>query len=259
MRYSGKCGVIVVSKNTFTVDGNIVFINRDGWNSLARATYREDYYDELSNYTWSVIKGYPRNGRLGGLHRYMVAKWYGQEVLDDLTDKGYVVDHLDNDHMNCEISNLEFLKHNRNVAKGMYLDKERKQMNDRIALSLFKDFKEGLYQITIGFNDPYILKDESGNEYYVSAIKLLYNCDYSLVILDAESILTQYDKSGSFSLESLRYCDKHIIKSPNIELSGEEENKLFVERDGEIYLVLGNGKATLRSIYYDEGWKVPIE
>ena len=132
-------------------------------------------------------------------------------------------------------------------------------MNDRIALSLFKDFKEGLYQITIGFNDPYILKDESGNEYYVSAIKLLYNCDYSLVILDAESILTQYDKSGSFSLESLRYCDKHIIKSPNIELSGEEENKLFVERDGEIYLVLGNGKATLRSIYYDEGWKVPIE
>ena len=247
--------MIVVSKNTFTLDGNTVFINRDGWNSLARATYREDYYDELCNYTWSVTKGYPRNGRLGRLHRYMVAKWYGQEVLDDLTDKGYVVDHLDNDHMNCEISNLEFLKHNRNVAKGMYLDKERKQMNDRIALSLFKDFKEGLYQITIGFNDAYMLKDESGNEYDVSAIKLLYNCDYSLVILDAESILTQYDKSGSISLESLRYCDKRIIKSPNIELIGEEENKLFVE----IYLVLGNGKATLRSIYYDEGWKDPIE
>ncbi|WP_423773846.1 HNH endonuclease [Aneurinibacillus aneurinilyticus] len=47
----------------------------------------------------------------------MMAKWYADDVLRDLTEKGYVVDHMNNDHMDCRISNLEFLKHNRNVAK----------------------------------------------------------------------------------------------------------------------------------------------
>lgn len=95
----------------------------------------------------------------------MIAKWYGEDVLSNLTEKGYVVDRMNNDHMDCRISNLEFLKHNRNVAKGMYLDKEAKQIRYRLAVSLFKDFSTGCYQITIGFNDHIVSKDSSGQEH----------------------------------------------------------------------------------------------
>lgn len=99
------------SKNKFEVNGNTIKISRDGWDALVFATYREDYYKELSTHVWSLNKGYPYNATLGGgLHRYMMAKWYGEDVLRDFTDRGYVVDHMNNDHMNCCITNLEFLK-----------------------------------------------------------------------------------------------------------------------------------------------------
>lgn len=248
----------MASKNSFSVNGNTISINREGWDSLALATYREDYYAELTRYTWSLNNGYPTNATLGGgLHRYMMAKWYGKEILDDLTSRGYVVDHMNNNHMDCRISNLEFLKHNRNVAKGQYLDKESKQMEHRIALSLFKDFSTGCYQITIGCNDTIVTKDAKGQEHYINAIKLLYNCDYSIVILDAEAILTEYEERNGFSLNGLRYCDKRIIEAPAIVLTEEEKTKPFVIRDGVTYLVLGNGKSYLSSVHYDEGGNPP--
>lgn len=81
--------MFVASKNSFSVNGNTITISREGWDSLAFATYREDYFSEMTRYTWSIVNGYPSNATLGGgLHRYMVAKWYGQDVLDDLTAKG---------------------------------------------------------------------------------------------------------------------------------------------------------------------------
>lgn len=141
------------SKNAFEVKGDTIYISRPEWKELALATYREDYYPELSTHTWGIQNGYPSNQTLGGgLHRYMMAKWYGEDILKDMTERGFVVDHMNNNHMDCRICNLEFLKHNRNVAKGQYLDKEAKQQRG-IALSIFKDFKTGCYQITVGCND----------------------------------------------------------------------------------------------------------
>ena len=35
------------SKNTFSINGDTVSIMREGWNEVALATYRADYYDEL--------------------------------------------------------------------------------------------------------------------------------------------------------------------------------------------------------------------
>lgn len=36
------------SNNRFEVNGDTITIMRDGWDELAFATYREDYFDELS-------------------------------------------------------------------------------------------------------------------------------------------------------------------------------------------------------------------
>lgn len=214
------------SKNTFDVNGDTISIMREGWDQIALATYREDYFYELSTHTWSINNGYPTNQTLGGgLHRYMMAKWYGEDVLKDLTEKRYVVDHMNNNHMDCRICNLEFLKHDRNVAKGMYLDKESKQMEHRLALSLFKDFKTGCYQITIGCNDTIVGEDSKGKKHYINAIKLLYDCDYSLVVLDAEAILTEYEAKNRFSTSCLHCCDQRVIEAPELNLTEEEKNK----------------------------------
>ena len=238
------------SKNTFSVQGNTIDIMRQGWDGIALATYREDYYKELTSHTWGIKNGYPNNDTLGGgLHRYMMAKWYGKDVLNDMTEKGYVVDHMNNNHMDCRICNLEFYKGNRNTAKGLYFDKETRQQND-LALSIFKDFSTGCYQITIGFNAT----AQMSNGELLSSIKLLYNCVYSLVVLDAERIITEYNDEHKISLNSLNFCDIRIEYAPKIELTEEEKSQLIIEKDGVYYLMLGTDKLYLDSVHYDEGW-----
>jgi hypothetical protein len=243
------------SKNTFLINGDTISIMCEGWNEAALATYRADYYDELSSHTWSVVNGYPTNKALGGgLHRYIIRKWYGDDVLKTMTERGFVVDHMNNHHMDCRISNLEFLKHNRNVAKGQYFDMESKKLRKSIAVSIYKDFNTQCYQITIGCND--FIVAENGKS--VQAIKLLYNnCSYSQVILDAESILTMYDEERRISLEHLQYCDQRIVFAPDFELTDEEQKQSIVVRDGIPFLVIGNGKAYINSIHYDENWYPP--
>lgn len=246
------------NKNNFNVHNDTIYITREGWESVALATYRDDYYEELTSHSWHLNKGYPTNSTLGGgLHRYMMSKWYGDDVLQELIEKGYVVDHMNNDHMDCRICNLEFLKHTRNVSKGQYLDKEAPNIRHRIAVSIFKDFNTGCYQITIGCNDSIVSYDSYGGKHFINTIKLLYNCSYALVILDAEAIITEYEESDSFSLENLRYCDKRIEEAIEMELTEEEKNQAFVVRDGVPYLVLGNGKTFLESVHYEDGWVPP--
>lgn len=246
------------SKNNFEINGDTITISRDGWDKLAFTTYRADYFEELSTHTWGIKNGYLYNQALGGyLHRYIMAKWYGADILDDLTKRDYVIDHLNNDHFDCRISNLEFLKKNRNTAKGQYLDAETPQMRARLALSLFKDFTTGCYQITIGCNDTIVRTDSDGSKHLINHIKLLYDCDYSLVILDAEAILTEYESKSSFNLNQLHHCDVREEEAVIVDLTEEEQHSAFVFRDGKPYLVIGNGNTLIHSVYFDEGWVPP--
>lgn len=139
------------SKNKFEIINDEIHISKEGWPLIGLTTYREDYYEELTSKTWTLTKansetddkGYLSNKTLGLLHRYIVAKWYGQDVLDTMTQKGFVVDHLNNNHTDCRISNLEFLKKAYNTAKGQAFDVDSKMMEHHIAVNIFKDFSTG--------------------------------------------------------------------------------------------------------------------
>ena len=41
------------SKNKIEICGNDIHISKNEWKKLACTTYREDYFDELSNVTWT--------------------------------------------------------------------------------------------------------------------------------------------------------------------------------------------------------------
>lgn len=145
------------SKNIFEIIGDEVHISRPEWPIIGLTTYREDYYEEMKSKAWALTKansetddkGYLSNTTLGLLHRYIVAKWYGEEMLEEMTAKGYVVDHMNNNHTDCRVSNLEFIKKAYNTAKGQAYDVDSKAMQHHIAINLFMDFSTGFYQITI--------------------------------------------------------------------------------------------------------------
>lgn len=247
------------SLNKFQVIGNDVYIIRDLWDRVAFTTFREDYYAELTSITWTKTNGYLKNNDLGYLHRYIMGKWYGEDALTELTTKGFVVDHMNNDGMDCRISNLEFLKKGYNTAKGQAFDIDGKKLKYQIAVNMFKDFTTGCYQISIGCNDTIYGTDPNGDKFCVNKIKLLYDCDYSIVVNDAENILLIYETEGIISTNNSHACDTRITKAPEIALTDEEKNGSVVLRDGVPYLVLGTDNTYIVSSHYDEGWLPPIK
>lgn len=238
----------------FEIQGNDLILWRNDWRAVT--TYCAEYYDKIAGREWRKDNnGYIVNSSFGSLHRHVMRLWYGKEVLNDMTQKGYVVDHMNNDHTDCRISNLEFLKKAYNTAKGQAFDVDAKELKWRIAVNLFKDFSTGCYQITIGCNDTIIFKDADGKEKYVNVIRLLYNCDYSIVVNDAENILREYDTIGTISLNCTHACGIRIETAPIFQLTDEEKNSSIIWRGGVPYLVLGTGNTYLDAVHYEEGWQ----
>ena len=240
----------------FEISGKDLIIMRDDWR--ARTTYDESKCREIMRREWRKDNnGYIVNSSVGLLHRYVMKMWYGEDVLTHMAEQGYVVDHMNNDHVDCRISNLEFLKKSYNTAKGQAFDVDSREMKWNIAINIFKDFSTGCYQITIGCNDLIYFFNSENEKAYINNIKLLYNCDYSIVVNDAENILREYDTEKTISLRCLRACKVRVEIAPIIELSEVEKAGCFVWRDGKPYLVLGTGKCYLGSVHYEEGWLPP--
>ena len=249
------------TKNSFEINGNEITIRRPGWETIVQTTYRDDYYSELTSHVWQIDNGYPTNKTLGGgLHRYIMEKWYGKEMLDKLTAKGYVIDHINNNHCDCRIQNLEFLKKDYNTAKGQQLDKDIPRLSWNIALSIFKDFDTGCYQITIGCNDPITGKDNNSTVFFVDSFKFLYSGDYNnypIVLNDAEGILLDYEKKKRITPSKTRAAAIRVYKAPEFALTDEEKKQAVIMRDGHPYIIIGNGNNYLVSIHPDLGWHLP--
>ena len=46
-----------MSKNTFSISGDKIYITRPEWNYMACATVRDDYEEEIQNATWGLNNG----------------------------------------------------------------------------------------------------------------------------------------------------------------------------------------------------------
>ena len=113
--------------------------------------------------------------------------------------------------------------------------------------------------MTIGCNDDIVGITSDGKKYHIVAILLLYDCDYSIVINDAENILRLYETEGRIDISKTYACDVKIRKAIDINLTEKEKNSAIVMRDGVSYLVLGTEKAYLNSVHYEKGWRPPKE
>lgn len=245
----------MASLNRFVHRGDEIEILRDEWNKMGFTTYRDDYYEELTSVTWRENNGYLVSSKFGALHRYIMGKWYGEDVLAEMTKQGWIVDHMNNDGFDCRISNLEFLPTRHNVAKGQTVDVEAEAMRKHIALCMFKDFSTGLYQIHLSCNDPISLYNaDSDVGLPLARLKLLYDCDYRIVINDARDILLNYDLYKKVDLQSLHYIDWKADFFETIVAKEGEVGRAFIERNGTWYACIGNG-VWFHSSSVESGWK----
>ena len=243
----------MASKNRFEVFGEDIHITRDGWEKVATTTYRADYYDELTSVTWTKNGDYLHSSKLNKyLHRYIMEKWYGEDVIALMDANDFVVDHMNNNGFDCRISNLEFLSSDENKAKGMTVDKQAAQFRDKMAMRMFKDFSTGLYQLTLGFNVE-IGEYKDGYIYPIRAVKLLYDGDYRELINDARKIFLDFNLYGRIDPNKLSFIDKKIIYAVYLNPYANESESAIIERDGQYYIQL-NEHTRIHSVNYDKGW-----
>lgn len=243
--------MILMSKNTFEVRDNIISISNDNWTKLAFAEFREDYYEELTSVTWSKNGDALYSNKLRCyLHQYIIEKWYGKEMLDEMYKNGFIIEHLDNNEFNNSISNLEFLLQDYNTAKGQSLDKDIIKYRDKIALRMYKNFDSSTYEISIAFNEPF---DESGFIKPIQAMHFLYECDYYGVILDANRIIHDYITLGEIPIKKLSHTKMIIDYAQFISLTKEEVERIgngkggIIERNGKTYLIPGKNLRMISS------------
>ena len=202
---------MIEEQSTRMTSDSVMEISRPGWENVATVTVRDDYINEIKKYKWSISSsGYPYNSKLGYLHSYVMEKWYGKDMCDYMRNKKYVIDHMDNNHLNATITNLAFLSNMENVAKGQCFDKINKNKM-YIALSMFRDFDTKLFQVTIHFNYPAKLIHPDISESAVLLLAyLLYDDDYPTVIYDCQQILHEYYSKYTISPIYLRCIDYDI-------------------------------------------------
>lgn len=223
---------------------------------IGLATDREEYHDELNKLVWSLDnKGYIKNKKVGSLHKYIMQKWYGDDVVDKFYQNGFIIDHINNQHNDNRISNLAFYSRTRNVSKGMYFDKESEQIGDELQVTIHKYFLKKCYQISMAFNDCFFTLKEDEVLVQIYALYLLYNSDisYDSVVNDATDIITMYQENNEIDLSNLNYCDYKLYDQYSDSIF---DIKLIEENtEDDIILSIPWDECVFRIVPQEENWE----
>ena len=236
------------------VENGKIYFNSDKVNRLGYTDFDEELWDKVNSVKWHVKfsgknkeKEYINSSKLGLLHRVVMEHWYGNEAIREANERNLVVDHLNNDGLDCRISNLCFIPKARNTAKGMTYDIQREQMISEIALNIFKDFNTQKFQITIGFNKETFLY-VNGEKENIACMYLLYENDFYNVFNDAERILHEYGSKRVVNLQKLSFEKFEYEPAIEVVLNPEESNSPMILIDGKWVLNLNSDKIRLNEI-----------
>ncbi|APH15988.1 hypothetical protein NPD5_3877 [Clostridium sporogenes] len=238
-----------------------IAINIKGLNKLAFVNYTEDLFEIIKNARFRVPKTpeaikkykYPySNEYKKSLHQIVFDYYFGEDVRKKFYEAGYIIEHLDNDGFNCNISNLFILKEIKNTYKGWHFDKERSNALPIIALKIYHIIHNKTFQIAIAFNQTF---SNNISKKKLNVVRLLYDYNYEIVLQDAEQILESIISTGHINFNEwrsmYRFNDIEIIYAPEIELSEEEKKQGYgtlIYRDGEPYLLLGRSEDSVGMI-----------
>ena len=222
--------------------GSIIELKRDQWQG--KVAYISDYpnlLDAVKEYTWTYTAGehpYLRCGKTSkSLHEFVLNFLYGEEYVQKMKDAGNIIEHLDNDGLNCTFENLHIVSSDDNKGKAFMIDKKNKDADE------IDDFPAFVTDVYYSHEGKYFQMQLFVNEriYYIDG-------------LPVESFIIQYDDFESLFIDwiyilgcrekrifdiSKFHGSKVVFKiSPIITLTPEEQNRPFIMRNGEYYLNL---------------------
>lgn len=220
--------------------GDIVRLKRNQWKGYeAQISNYPGLLDEVQKYTWTYSSGkhpYLNCSKLNtSLHKFVLAFLYGEDKLNQMLTKNNIIEHIDNDGLNCSYENLHVLSADLNIAKAFTIDKatDGEQIPSFIT-DVYYSHKKQHYQLQLFLNrDLYYLAEsyqpiEQFFCQYTSFENLFI--DWLYLVECKEQILFDITKF---------HTDKIIVKlRPILLLKEDEKDSVVIKRDGKYYLRL---------------------
>lgn len=255
---------------SLSVYNDKISINIKGTNKLAFVNYTEELLQIIKSARFRIPKTkkaieeyrYPYSNEYKKyLHQIVIDYFFGEDVRERFYQSNYIIEHLDNDGFNCDISNLFFLKDIKNTYKGWYFDKEVEKAMPIMALRIYHIIQNRTFQIAIVFNQSFVNK---ASKRVLDTVRLLYDYDYEIVLQDAEQILETIVSSNYINFNEwrklYRYNDIEINYAPDIEFTEEEKQQDYgtlIFKEGKAYLLIGQSDDSIglmNSIPYKSNW-----
>lgn len=175
------------------------------------------------------------------LHKFVLQFLYGKEKLDEMIGKSSIIEHLDNNGLNCTYENLHVLSSDMNKAKAFSIDKmnaalEAGKIADIPALitDVYYSHENKYFQLQVFFNKK-IVFNKATNKFVESFIFHYNNFDNLFIdwLYCFECI--KKEEFDVYKHHAVRVYSKNVTL---IELREDEKDSTIVERDGKYYLVI---------------------
>lgn len=239
--------------------GNMILLKRDQWKD--HTTTISDYpglLDEVMKYTWTYYESdhpYLKCGKLNtSLHKFVLAFLYGADQLNHMLNNDNIIEHLDNDGLNCAYDNLHIISADYNKAKAFTIDKERALKPDipSFITDVYYSHEKHYYQMQVFFNRDVFYNQSNGQP--IEELFFQYN-DFRSLYIDWVYIYG-CRQQGAFDLSTFHMSRLYAKNRPIIYLTEDEQDHVFIQRDGQWFLRLnpdGGDKTTFlnKTVYQD--------
>ena len=175
------------------------------------------------------------------MHKFVLQFLYGKEKLDEMIGKSNIIEHLDNNGLNCTYENLHVLSEDMNKTKAFSIDKmsaavEAGEITSIPALitDVYYSHEKKYFQLQVFFNKN-IVFNKSTNSIVESFILQYSNFENLFIdwLYCFECI-----KNEEFDISKNHAVRVYETEAPLIELKEEEKNATMVERNGKYYLII---------------------
>lgn len=224
--------------------GEYIELKRDQWRGhSARITNDPELLEKVKKYTWTYNDGkhpYLRNGVLGmSLHEFVLSHVYGHEYVKNMIQAGNIIEHLDNDGLNCSYDNLHIISEDWNKTKAFSIDKKSKEIEDvfemrAYATDVYYCHKEKYFQLQVAMNDDIYInaKNNQAAEMFIC----IYN-EFEDLYLDWLYLLNKI-QTRKFDFTRFHAAKIYAQERPYITINPDERNNPVIIRDGVAYLNL---------------------
>ena len=226
------------------VVGNIISLSRDQWKGhVAKITNDPTLLEEVKKYTWTYKAGvhpYLYSNKLKlYFHEFVLGFIYGPENIDRMQAEGNIIEHLDNDGLNCTYENLHILSEDLNKAKAFTIDKKIAELETRVEspayiMDVYYIHASKQFQLQLFMNDDIYFNKATGKA--AEMFICMYD-EFENLYVDWFYLLNSRN-DRKFELGTLHAQSVLAKERPYIDLQPGEENSPFIIRDGVTYLNL---------------------